>query len=223
MFCLSKIIEYTVSTEGIKKIGETKPGVIDNASVDLAQMNKISDVSTPNGHKEPLKNGYITSAANVNGNGNGVVKSNGDGDGNGTGERMMHISRQGSTLTQSASSRPPFLAALLDGLDLVCSMRGIGWEYGTGSTGGLFIPTETRDVSSRFRFLLQTFVTFMGYFTAFDFINSCVKLVPGVGTIQGGSIFAFGRRDDGSVDLVKKYAAAIGINFATGMAFVVGE
>lgn len=218
IFSLSKIIEYTFSTEGIKKIGETKPGVIDNPSVDLAQMNKISGVSTPNGHPEPLRNGYITSTFNSNGNGNGSAKENGNGNGKG----MIHISRKGSTLTKSPSTRPPFLAAVLDGLDLLCSMRGIGWEYGTGSKGGLFIPTETRTVSSRSKFLLETLVSFLGYFTALDFISACVKLVPGVGTTQGGSIFAFGRSEDGSVDFVKMYAAAVGINFATGMAFVVG-
>ncbi|KAH7911719.1 hypothetical protein BJ138DRAFT_1135213 [Hygrophoropsis aurantiaca] len=75
-------------------------------------------------------------------------------------------------------------SCLYDAFELIFSMRGLGWKYGIG----IHVPREYRP-SERTAFLWSTSITFFKSMLVFDFLESLIKLVPGVGSPQGGTIF----------------------------------
>lgn len=103
----------------------------------------------------------------------------------------------------------------LDGPDLFWSLRGLGWKFGTGSH--LYIPPEWRDTSSRSKWIFQTFQHTLLYFFWTDLLESTLKLFPGVGDAEGGSMFAFGR------NAVEKRVISTGIEILTGFGIIVGK
>ena len=92
-----------------------------------------------------------------------------------------------STSTTLTSQRP--YAALLppwaqDALELMFSMRGLGWDFGRG----VYTPPSTRP-QERGAFLRATLRSFLLSFLVLDLLDATLKLVPGVGDPSGGSIF----------------------------------
>ena len=71
-----------------------------------------------------------------------------------------------------------------DALELMFSMRGLGWDFGEG----VYAPPPTRP-QERGPFLRATLRSFLVGFLLLDVINAGIKLVPGVGDPAGGSIF----------------------------------
>ncbi|THG92839.1 hypothetical protein EW145_g8567, partial [Phellinidium pouzarii] len=76
------------------------------------------------------------------------------------------------------------LLRLQDSLELVFAFRGIGWDFGRH----VYIPPERKPLARR-PFLIATFNSFACSFLALDFLESCLKLVPRVGSPHGGTIF----------------------------------
>jgi hypothetical protein len=100
---------------------------------------------------------------------------------------------------------------LEDGLELVFAFRGIGWDFGRG----MYVPAPTRP-QERDAYLRATLRSFILNFIALDFIDSCLKLVPGVGSVDGGSIYL------SHLPPLQRYAVAMSIHFSTGCALLTG-
>ena len=80
---------------------------------------------------------------------------------------------------------PSRIQWLWDALELLCSMRGHGWDYGAL----VYVPPRTASYYHRRTFLLHSLRNTVVYFFLLDFLESLAKLVPGVGSPRGGSIF----------------------------------
>ena len=63
-------------------------------------------------------------------------------------------------------------------------MRGIGWDFGRD----VYVPPRTTS-TKRKQFLFDTALNFLAHFLAVDLCDSLLKLVPGVGSPEGGSMF----------------------------------
>ena len=73
---------------------------------------------------------------------------------------------------------------LRDGLELACTMRGIGWDFGRD----VYVPPRTTS-TKRSQFLIDATQELLAHVLVLDFCDSLIKLVPGVGSPEGGSIF----------------------------------
>ena len=114
----------------------------------------------------------------------------------------------------SASERQ--CAALLplwlqDALELMFSMRGLGWDFGKD----VYTPPPTRP-QQRKPFLRATFLSFLICFLILDVLDSAIKLIPGVGDPTGGSIFF------PHLASPTRYLVSTAIHVLTGTALVVG-
>jgi hypothetical protein len=109
---------------------------------------------------------------------------------------------------QFASVFPPWLQ---DALDLMFSLRGLGWDFGEG----VYMPPDTRP-QQRKPFLRATLGSFLTAFLVLDIVESAIKGVPGVGDPLGGSIFF------PSLPLHTRYLVSTVIHFLTGVALVAG-
>ncbi|KAG0700008.1 hypothetical protein DFH29DRAFT_1070358 [Suillus ampliporus] len=118
-----------------------------------------------------------------------AVKSNGDG----------HPKPIPSDPASSA------LAWLYDALEVILSNRGLGWKFGVG----VHVPHEERSLE-RNSFLSATLISFVKNYLIIDFLESLFKLVPDVGTPQGGTIFK------AELPFLYRYALSIAIHAATG-------
>lgn len=101
----------------------------------------------------------------------------------------------------------------LDACELLSSMRGIGWDYGTGTD--IYIPSEHRPLE-RSAFLKSTLWSTLAHFLLLDVIESGFKLVPGVSSPSGGSIFL------PELPPVPRALVSTALSFATGVAFIGG-
>lgn len=98
-----------------------------------------------------------------------------------------------------------------DAVDLLGAMRGIGWDIGKD----VHIPPEFRS-TERKAFLNETFLLAIFNFFVLDFLESCFKLIPGVGSPLGGSMFF------SSLSPFYRYVVSTAIHIATGTAFIHG-
>ncbi|KAF8312218.1 hypothetical protein DL93DRAFT_2060213 [Clavulina sp. PMI_390] len=169
----AKVLELACYPNGLLKVGEREPGVIENPAIELEQLNQEIHLRR------------------------------------GTGISPSEVAQE------RGSRRNPIAAGFLDAIEALTTMRGIGWQFGTGTD--IYVPPETRDTTNKARFWRQTFASFLVYFVLFDVVTSAIQLVPGIGTPDGGSIFAFG-----GDNLLKKYAISVAIEFSTGVAFILG-
>ena len=103
---------------------------------------------------------------------------------------------------------PPWL---YDALEISFELRGVGWDFGKG----VHVPVQTRPLL-RNLFLRATFRSFFFHFLVLDFLDSTFKMFPGVGTIQGGSIFY------ASLPPLQRYALSTLIHIITGTAMLSG-
>lgn len=74
-------------------------------------------------------------------------------------------------------------AWLHDAVELLITMRGLKYKFGEG----VHIPPETRSLERK-PFLRETVRRFVIKFLWVDFLESCIKLFPGVGSPMGGSM-----------------------------------
>lgn len=100
---------------------------------------------------------------------------------------------------------------LQDALELMFSLRGLGWDFGKG----VYTPPTTRP-QERKPFLRATLASFLAAFLLLDIIDSAIKLVPGVGDPFGGSIFF------ADLPILKRYLVSTTIHVLTGAGLVVG-
>lgn len=112
----------------------------------------------------------------------------------------------GGTHTHAPESRHnPFLRGVLDSLEVLCSMRGIGWDFGRD----VYIPPYPQTTSRLVQHAVFGFVYL-------DLIDSIFKLFPQFTTPAGGSIF------DPSLSPPLRYLESTFLHFLTGCGFMAG-
>lgn len=119
-----------------------------------------------------------------------------------SGDASSASKRQGATLL------PLWLQ---DALELMFSMRGLGWDFGKG----VYTPPPTRP-QQRGPFLRATLSSFLVGFLILDVVEALIKQVPGVGEPTGGSIFF------STLPLSVRYLVSTAIHTFTGIALVAG-
>lgn len=100
---------------------------------------------------------------------------------------------------------------LEDAVEVLSAIRGIGWDFGDN----VYVPKQTRPLE-RTPFLLSTFRDFLMSFLMLDFLEACLKLVPGVGSPLGGTMFL------PSLPPLQRYLLSTCVHVATGTAFIAG-
>ena len=105
------------------------------------------------------------------------------------------------------SSLPP---AVNDAFELLFAFRGFGWDFGQG----VHVPQEHRPLE-RDAFLKATWKILFKYYPMLDFLDSCMKLIPGVGSPYGGSMFF-------ALPPIQRYAVSTTVHIMTGTMLLVG-
>lgn len=100
---------------------------------------------------------------------------------------------------------------LLEVIEVVSSLRGIGWEFGKG----VFIPPDDRP-TERKAFLKATLDSCIRNFLITDFLLARIQSLPGIGSTQGGSLFYSG------FPLAQRYLISSSITVLSGFTIVVG-
>ena len=86
----------------------------------------------------------------------------------------------GDSIASDASKKAPQLglrslwSLIYDGAELVFSIRGIGWDYGTGT--GLHVPQQWKNVNNRMVFILQAVMTLAFHTLVADFLCTILRL-----------------------------------------------
>ncbi|KAF9221666.1 hypothetical protein BS17DRAFT_803457 [Gyrodon lividus] len=112
----------------------------------------------------------------------------------------------------TAPSKPGLLPPwLYDALEVTLTTRGLGWQFGVG----VHVPNERRPLE-RYAFLRATALSVIQNFLIFDAFDSFIKLVPGVGSPQGGTIF----KPD--LPIPQRYILSTAIHLATGSCLITG-
>jgi hypothetical protein len=136
-----------------------------------------------------------------------------------------------TTLPTTSNS---FLVGLSDAVEVLYSVRGIGWDFGKG----MYVPPETRPLD-RAGFLRATFVGCLMGFLTLDFLESCFKIIPQFSTPMGNSIFfvtappsflvynetfltPFIKEHYHLSTLITRYTVSTLITFFTGVAIIAG-
>ncbi|KIJ54575.1 hypothetical protein M422DRAFT_200421 [Sphaerobolus stellatus SS14] len=104
-----------------------------------------------------------------------------------------------------------FAKPVSDAFEVLCSMRGIGFEYGRG----VMIPPETRPLEKG-PFLWATLKQALTAFLTLDLLDLFMKLTPPLRTPLGGSIFM------PSLPWPKRYLLSTAIHVATGCGIAAG-
>ncbi|KAF8967083.1 hypothetical protein BDZ97DRAFT_1728478 [Flammula alnicola] len=113
---------------------------------------------------------------------------------------------------EEQSQGNPYIAPwLYDAVEVIHTMRGLKWKFGQG----IYIPKKTRPLK-RSAFLQATLVSFIKNFLLLDFLESLLKLFPGVGTPMGGTMFY------PNLTIPTRYLVSTFINFLTGSAILFG-
>lgn len=93
---------------------------------------------------------------------------------------------------------------LLDGFDLACNARGIGWCWGRNCVASALTPLTSS-------FALDTFLRFLGYMTTFDMIHTTLQISGGLTSPAGDSIY------DLSLPPLPRYLRSTFLTFLTGL------
>lgn len=108
-----------------------------------------------------------------------------------------------------------FISLLYEGVELSLNFRGVGWLFGRDSH--IPIPHEPRNINNKLVFVLQTLGSMLAHYIGTDIVGCLLKMIPGVNTPDGGSIFAFGN------NTFEKYAISMGISALSGAFTFFGE
>jgi hypothetical protein len=101
------------------------------------------------------------------------------------GEKQLPSLRESSSRGPHAHSVARFFpAGLVDATEASTTLRWIGWEIGKG----VAVPPDSRP-KTRSAFLKATAWLLVGNFIAVDFLVACIKLLPGIGSPAGSTIF----------------------------------
>lgn len=90
-------------------------------------------------------------------------------------------------VSPNADNRSALVRNFNELADLFFSLRGIGWDFGTDYP--LHVPREWRQTEPVGVFLRQTATQLCLSLLLFDLLDCSFKLIPGVGTPEGGTIF----------------------------------
>ncbi|KIY46682.1 hypothetical protein FISHEDRAFT_66353 [Fistulina hepatica ATCC 64428] len=113
---------------------------------------------------------------------------------------------------RTPTRRPSWIpSGLYDALELLFNCRGIGWKFGEG----VYVPKEDRPLE-RGAFLRSTFLRFVWNFFLLDVCETVVKLIPGIGSPSGGSIFL------PYLPVVPRYVFALTLTFTVAGLIIVG-
>ena len=110
--------------------------------------------------------------------------------------------------TRRNTPLPPWL---YDTLEVACTGRGLGWQFGAD----LYVPNDPRP-SERAAFLRATAIFTLKHFLIFDMLESLIKLVPEVGSPQGGTIFK------PNLPFLQRYILSTAIHLASGTCLIAG-
>lgn len=122
------------------------------------------------------------------------------------------VNGSGKADTLEEPSHHPYIATwFYDAMEIAHTMRGLRWKFGVG----VHIPKETRPLE-RIPFLQATLLTFIKNYLILDFMESMVKLFPGVGTPIGGTMFY------PNLHPTTRYAVAFIVHMLTGSALLAG-
>ncbi|KAF9013218.1 hypothetical protein BDQ17DRAFT_1296713 [Cyathus striatus] len=114
--------------------------------------------------------------------------------------------------SEEIAARHPYIATwLYDAFEVAHTMRGLRWKFGSG----VHIPKEYRPLEKG-SFLRATLWSFIKNFLLLDFLESFIKLFPGVGTPLGGSIFY------PELSPAARYTVSTFIHITTGTALLSG-
>lgn len=102
-------------------------------------------------------------------------------------------------------------AWLYDPLELLLESRGIGWQFGTG----LHVPEERRPLE-RSAFLFATLTSVLQDYLILDVCETFLKLIPDVGSPEGGTIFR------PELPLPQRYMLSTLATLATGTSVIAG-
>jgi Membrane bound O-acyl transferase family len=111
-----------------------------------------------------------------------------------------------------ADRRSALVQNLNDLADIFFNIRGIGWDFGTEYP--LHIPHEWRQTEPVGVFLRQTAVQLCLSLLVFDLLECGFKLIPGVGTPEGGSIFLL------ELPPLQRYSLSTMISLMTGLVVI---
>jgi hypothetical protein len=194
--CISKALDYAFAPEGLLKIGERVAG------------EQCGPVIAPSLLVE-LQNGQ-----------------------NGTAEHDPLCETSESESEAKPFAKPVFPEKarrratskyqwLLDSLELLSTQRGLGWKFGAM----VYVPPRPPSYYHRRTFLLRSFRTLLVHFTLLDFLESLLKLVPGVGSPRGGTIFLashFLPETPYLSETIVRYATSTFISLISGSAVLAG-
>jgi hypothetical protein len=118
-----------------------------------------------------------------------------------------------SIATHQGPPKPLSIASFfLDGLELASSIRGIGWQFGSGT--GLKLPQEWKDTSNKRKFVFQTLLFLLGRLLLADALaTSLHELSPDIWA-PGNSIFGRGRT------LLESWLISTAIHCAAGLVII---
>ncbi|KAI0308460.1 hypothetical protein OF83DRAFT_247463, partial [Amylostereum chailletii] len=131
-------------------------------------------------------------------------------------EEPAIAAKEGSQATGDKETRHRPFASFLptwleDAFEIMFALRGLGWDFGRDVP----VPPPTRP-QQRGPFLRATLLSFLSNYLLLDFIESVLKLVPGVGSVEGDTIFL------PTLPPLQRYALSTAIHFSTGCALLVG-
>ncbi|KZS93639.1 hypothetical protein SISNIDRAFT_64471 [Sistotremastrum niveocremeum HHB9708] len=121
----------------------------------------------------------------------------------------VHAPGDGSSLKRPASGLFPLW--FQDSMEVLCAMRGMGWQFGEG----LHVPEQTRPIE-RAAYLKATLRSWTINYIALDLLESFIKLTPNLHSPSGGSIFLH------TLSPLPRYMVSTSVQFATGIAFIMG-
>jgi hypothetical protein len=253
---VGKALEYGLIKKGRFKVGETTLGEIrtpaidrttkqEPASISRLGMSKFSTFSTDAStdslfydvNSKPTKSSVTLSVPNGNGKPhNGTRKTIKSPSG-------VTLAYQDSPLTTPAlllteenqigvKKTSSLSKGISDAIEVVAACRGIGWDYGEG----LYVPPQTRPLERK-AFIKGSIQSFLVSFFLLDFIESCIKVIPGFTNPGSGSVFFMDAppsflRDtplwpwiQAHYDLstfITKYTVSILLTFIIGSAIIAG-
>ncbi|KAF9242514.1 hypothetical protein BU15DRAFT_43748, partial [Melanogaster broomeanus] len=130
--------------------------------------------------------------------------------GNANGDASSSQYQELSAYTASPKHQllPPWL---YDTLEVMLAARGLGWQFGVG----VHVPKERRPLE-RHAFIRATVISIIKNYVMLDASVSFIRLVPEVGSPQGGTIFR------PYLPIPQRYILSTAINLATGACLVAG-